>query len=81
MSFGIGGQLINNLFTQGPFISTRLLLVVLLSGALIGGDLYLPYGDRLRSWLMTGLTLFIGLASLLAVWLGGWVMLRPVATV
>jgi rod shape-determining protein MreC len=56
MSFGIGGQLINNLFTQGPFISTRLLLVVLLSGALIGGDLYLPYGDRLRSWLMTGLT-------------------------
>lgn len=30
--------------------------MVLLSGALIAGDLYLPYGDRLRSWLMTGLT-------------------------
>lgn len=30
--------------------------MVLLSGVLIGTDLYLPYGDRLRSWLMTGLT-------------------------
>lgn len=30
--------------------------MVLLSGALIGTDLYLPYGDRVRSWLMTGLT-------------------------
>ena len=29
---------------------------MLLSGVLIGADLYTPYGDRLRSWLMTGLT-------------------------
>ncbi|WP_295716620.1 rod shape-determining protein MreC [uncultured Halovibrio sp.] len=46
----------NTLFTQGPLIGPRLLLVVLLSGVLVGADLYLPYGDRVRSWLMTGLT-------------------------
>jgi len=33
-----------------------LLIVLLLSAGLIAADVFLPYGDRLRSWLTTGLT-------------------------
>lgn len=48
-------------------------MVVLLSGVLIGADLYLPYGDRVRSWLMTGLTPVYWLGNApdrLAEWVG-----------
>lgn len=47
--------------------------MVLLSGVLIGADLYLPYGDRVRGWLMTGLApvYWLGNAPERAVgWLG-----------